>query len=228
MACRLVSLCAVALPLLTLSATVRAELVSLELILAVDSSVSVSDAEFDLQIGGLARALRSETVLRAIRAAGSGGVAIAVYHWGNINQQRLTVAWTRIRDRRSAHALAARIAGTPRAYVGGATAIHSALDYAIPLFDDNRFEGRRRVIDISADGRNNTGISLTAARDRAVAQGITVNGLAILNDVPFLDDYFAANVIGGADAFVEPATSYQDFARAIERKLAREINGPVS
>ena len=131
----------------------------------------------------------------------------------------------RVRDSRGARALAARIAAAPRAFLGGATAIHSALDYAIPRFDQNDFEGRHRVLDVSADGRNNCGTSPERARDRAVARGITINGLAILNDVLFLDDYFHRRVIGGAAAFVEPAEDYDDFARAIEAKLVREITG---
>ncbi len=213
---------------LTISATGRAEPVALELLLAVDASVSVNATEFDLQVGGIARAFRSAAVLGAIRAAGAEGIAVAVYHWGNVEQQRLAVDWMRVHDASSARALAARIAAAPRAFVGGATAIHSALDFAVPRFDDNGFEGRRRVLDLSADGRNNRGTSPETARDRAVARGITVNGLAILNDVAFLDDYFHARVIGGAAAFVEPADDYDDFARAIEAKLVREITGQPS
>jgi hypothetical protein len=201
----------------------RAEPVAVELLLAVDASVSVNPNEFDLQVGGIARAFRSEEVLEAIRAVGADGIAVAVYHWGNVRQQRLAVDWMRVDDAASARALAARIAAAPRAFVGGATAIHSALDFAVPRFDENRFEGRRRVLDLSADGRNNRGVSPEAVRDRAVARGITINGLAILNDVPFLDDYFHRRVIGGAQAFVEVADDYDDFARAIRAKLVREI-----
>ncbi len=217
----------VALALLS-QAQARAEPVALELVLAVDASVSVSDREFDLQVGGLARAFRSAAVIRALGTVGGRGIAVAVYQWGNIRQQRLVVDWMRVFDGPSARALSARIGGGPRAFVGGATAIHSALEFALPLFEQGPFEGRRRVIDLSGDGRNNRGISPRSARDRAVEKGITINGLAILNDVLFLDDYFLLNVIGGPDAFVEPAEDYADFARAIELKLIREISGQPS
>jgi len=212
-----------------LAGVAAAEPVAVELVLAVDASVSVSEGEFDLQVGGLARALRSDEVIQAIRAVGDQGIAVAVYQWGNIDEQRLVVDWMHVRDRRDAQALAARIAATPRLFVGGATVIRSALDFALGLFDDNGLEGRRLIIDISADGRNNRGLSPVEARDRAVARGITVNALAILNDEPLLDRYFAAEVIGGPGAFVEPAAGYLDFLEAIKRKLIREIAGdPVS
>jgi hypothetical protein len=202
----------------------RAEPVALELVLAVDASISVTDGEFDLQAGGLARALRSEAVIRSIEAAGPDGIAIAVYQWGNVDEQRLMVDWMHVAGRRDAYALSARIAAMPRAFVGGATVIKSALDYAIPLFDNNGFEGPRRIVDISADGRNNRGHSPTEARDRAVASGITINGLVILSEEPFLDRYFSEEVVGGPGAFVEAAAGYLDFVKAIERKLIREIS----
>lgn len=212
-----------------LAGSAGAEPVAVELVLAVDASVSVSDGEFDLQVGGLARALRSEEVVAAIRAVSEQGIAVAVYQWGNVDEQRLVVDWIRVRDRRDAQALAARVAAAPRLFVGGATVIRSALDFAAELFDDNGFEGRRHVIDISADGRNNRGLSPSDARDRAVGRGITINALAILNDEPLLDRYFDAEVIGGPGAFVEPAAGYLDFLDAIKRKLIREITGdPVS
>jgi Protein of unknown function (DUF1194) len=201
-----------------------AEPVALELVLAVDASVSVTDREFDLEVGGLARALRSEQVVQAIEST-PGGIAVAVFQWGNVDEQRVLVDWIRVAGRRDAYALSARIAAMPRVFVGGATVIRNALDYAVGLFDDNGFEGERRIIDISADGRNNRGLSPAGARDRAVGRGITINGLAILSEEPFLDRYFETEVVGGAGAFVEPVTSYFGFLEALERKLIREIVG---
>jgi len=212
---------------LVVATPARPEPVALELLLAVDASVSVTDREFDLQVGGLARALRSETVARAIEST-PGGIAVAVYQWGNVDEQRVVVDWIHVSGRRDALALSARIAAMPRLFVGGATVIRNALDFAIGLFDDNGFEGERRVVDISADGRNNRGLSPSEARDRAVGRGITINGLAILSEEPFLDRYFDAEVVGGPGAFIEPASGYFDFVEAVERKLIREITGGPS
>jgi hypothetical protein len=89
------------------------------------------------------------------------------------------------------------------------------------------------VIDISGDGVNNSGPPAEAARDRAVAEGITINGLPILNDRPTfgrpppmpLDQYFRESVIGGPGAFMIPAEDFEAFGQAVRRKLIREIAG---
>src|SRR5690606_36705991 len=87
--------------------------------------------------------------------------------------------------------------------------------------------GRRRVIDISGDGINNSGRLATSARDDALREGVTINGLAILTEVGGLDAYFRQNVVGGEGAFVIAAESFEAFAQAILNKLIREIaNAP--
>ena len=104
----------------------------------------------------------------------------------------------------------------------------------MPLFDGNGYAGERRVIDVSGDGSNNRGRPVRDARDGAVAQGIVINGLTILNDRPqpfdlptpvamALDRYFADHVIGGPGSFVLPAKDFTDFRNAILSKLIREI-----
>ena len=89
----------------------------------------------------------------------------------------------------------------------------------------NLFEGRRKVIDVSGDGRTNQGSNPARARDDAVAEGITINGLAILNEDALVDRHYLANVIGGTGSFVMQADDYEDFARAIVEKLIKEIAG---
>ena len=81
------------------------------------------------------------------------------------------------------------------------------------------------------DGVNNSGPSAEEARDRAVAEGVTINGLPIVNDRPTfgrmppvpLDEYYRENVIGGPGAFVVVAEDFQSFGNAVKRKLIREI-----
>ncbi len=202
----------------------RAERVQLELVLALDASLSVSDEEFALQLHGLAEAFRNEAVVAAIRAAGDHGIAVLLLQWSDRAQQTISVGWTAVRDAAGARALADEIARTPRAYSGAGTAIGRALETAIPLFQSNGFEGDRRVIDLSGDGIDNRGPLPPRIRDIAVAAGITVNALAILNEDPYLDVYYQRNVIGGTGAFVMTALDYRDFAAAIVRKLIREIS----
>ncbi len=202
----------------------RAERVQLELILAVDASLSVSDEEFALQLRGLAEAFTNQAVVAAIRAAGDHGIAVMLLQWSDRAQQAVSVDWTLVRDTGSASVFAQMVARAPRAYDGAGTAIGRALETAIRLFQGNGFEGDRRVIDLSGDGIDNRGPLPGGIRDIAVALGIVVNGLAILNEDRYLDLYYQKNVIGGTGAFVMTAVDYEDFAAAIVRKLIREIS----
>jgi hypothetical protein len=200
--------------------------VDLELVLAVDVSSSVDHEEYDLQMRGLSEAFRQPAVQAAIRAAGFLGIAVAVVQWSNTDEQTLAVDWTLVRDAASANALADRIRDTKRAVSGGQTAISGALKFSLQQLDTNGYEGRRRVIDVSGDGRANSGPLPMAERDAAVAEGVIVNGLAILNEEPFVDSYYRYSVIGGEGAFLMTATDYEDFAVAILEKLIREIKLP--
>jgi Protein of unknown function (DUF1194) len=199
--------------------------VELELVLGVDTSMSVAPDEFALQMAGYAKAFRHPEVVQAIRGA-AGGIAVTLVQWADSYQQAVAIDWTWVGDGGSAFGFADRIASTGRRFTGPGTALATALDYCLRRFEDNGFEGQRRVVDLSGDGRDNRGPRVTAARGRALWAGITVNGLAILNDEPFLDRYFKRQVIAGADAFVVAAADYHDFAEAIVRKLVREIAGP--
>lgn len=219
------------LTLLSLSpGPARAQMaVDLELALLVDVSASVSDEEYRLQASGMATAFRSAAVLEAIRSVARRGIAVSVVQWADGANQRVPIAWTLLRSDADALELAARIEFMPRLIHEGHTALGSALAFATRELESNRFEGVRRVIDLSGDGRNNDGYSLRAAREEAIERGITVNGLAILNELPLLDDYFRDYLIGGEGAFFMVAQDYSDFAEAMIRKLVREIRSlPLS
>jgi len=200
--------------------------VDLELVLAVDVSSSVDGEEFELQIKGLAEAFRNPAVVDAIELAGENGIAVALVQWSSWNSQQLSVDWMRVGDPGSAAAMADRIAAAARFGDGGSTAIAGAIRFSTRQFEINGYEADRRAIDISGDGAANQGAQPSQYRDIAVASGITINGLAILNDNAQLDDYYAGHVIGGNAAFVMRATDYRDFAEAILHKLVREIAGP--
>ncbi len=204
-------------------------LVSLELVLLVDVSASVNEAEFRLQTGGLAAAFRSAAVLDAIRGLASGGMAICVVQWADHAHQQISVDWTLLRRETDALRLAERIAGMPRRIHGGHTALGDALAFALSEINSNGYSGLRRVIDLSGDGRANDGRSLSRVREDVLGNGITINGLAILNELPLLEGYFREQLIGGDGAFVITATDYSDFARAMSHKLEREIRSkPVA
>ena len=199
--------------------------VALELVLAIDSSTSVSDREFLLQRRGLAAAFRDPEVCVAIERAGTGGVAVAVTQWSNAGDQVLAVRWTRLSGGETCLAFAERLDAMERRLVGG-TVISGAIDFARRQILQNAYAGKRAVIDLSGDGPDRHGVEPALARDRAVEAGITINALAIMTGQYRLDRYLRANIIGGPGAFVMTASGYEDFAAAMRQKLIREITRP--
>ncbi len=202
-----------------------ARAVDLALVLAIDCSYSIDEAEFDLQRLGLAAAFLDPRVMRAIRGGKKGAILVTVVQWSSQASQVQALPWIRITGPNEAAAVAERLLAMERKTREGGTSISAALDFSRALLNDPALGATRRVIDVSGDGRNNNGRKVHAARDDAVAAGITVNGLAILNAVPTLDYYYRQAVLAGADSFVVPAASYADYGDAILRKLVREITG---
>ena len=207
------------------SAPADARSVDIELVIAVDSSTSVDFDEFNLQVRGLAAAFRDPTVVAAVADGPRGAISVAVFEWADPASQMLAVPWTVIDGTATANAFARRVDGMTRQVPRGGTSIAGALAFASVLFQNNPHPGDRQVIDLTADGRNNQGPAVDQLRDLLVARGITINGMVILNDDAVLDGYFEDRVIGGPDAFVEAAADYTDYAKAIRRKLIREIRG---
>ncbi len=202
--------------------------VELELVLAVDASSSVDAAEFDLQVGGLAKAFRHPDVISAIRSVGAKGIAVVLVQWSGPSQQDVAVPWIRVFDAASAAHFADRVETSSRRLLG-TTAIDKVLLFSRQILGTNGFAGRRQAVDVSGDGPTNFGPAPDRMRDLAVAAGITINGLAILNEVPDLDRYYRDHVIGGPGAFMMTAADYRDFGTAIRLKLVREIRGaPVA
>ena len=148
-------------------------------------------------------------------------LAVTLVQWSGASMHTQAIAWTHVHDKESAAAFANEIELAPRYMRWGATAIGEALSFSLGLFEDNEFEGERRVIDMSGDGSSNQGAFPTVVRPVLIAAGVTINGLAILNDKPDLDQYYKQQVIGGPRSFVERAKNFADFAGAIRRKLIR-------
>jgi len=199
--------------------------VALALVLAVDTSGSVSAGRFELQKQGYAAAFRSRQVLNAIRELDTQAIAVTMVQWTGPRLHVVVVDWTVIKDEASAENLAAAIEAAPRQLFGGGTSISGAIDFSRLLLADCRCTPIRRVIDVSGDGSNNSGRPVTIARDEAVRDGIGINGLPILSIEPFLDRYYYDNVIGGPGAFMIPAQTYDTFADAVLKKLISEIAG---
>ncbi|MFZ5558500.1 MAG: DUF1194 domain-containing protein [Pseudomonadota bacterium] len=192
---------------------------SLELALLVDVSGSVDNTEYALQKNGYINAFNDPTIQAAI-AARTGGIAVTYIEWSGATQQAQLVNWTQITDATSSSAFATAIGNTNRAF-SGLTAPGSAINFAVPLFNNN-FQGDRLVIDVSGDGQQNDGASTSAARDAALLAGINaINGLPIGGQT--LATWYANNIVGGATGFLVTASSFADFGNAVRTKIGREI-----
>jgi len=226
-----------ALPCVRRSAAAVRDSVDLLLVLAADVSLSIDAAEARLQREGYCAALADPEVVAAACAGPAGAIGTAYVEWSGPREQWLIMPWTRIASPADAASWADRLRRQPR-LPGDGTAIGAAIDHARAVLRAAPWSAARRVIDVSGDGANNAGPPVESARDRAVAEGITVNGLAIEGDNGLLleghgtrgsrhllADYYRACVIGGDGAFVIAADGFDAFAEAIRRKLAREIAG---
>ncbi|MEX1036042.1 MAG: DUF1194 domain-containing protein [Sneathiella sp.] len=207
------------------AATANAEEVDMQLVLAIDVSSSVNYDEYNLQMRGFAAAFRDQLVIEAIAAGPRGRISIAATQWAGLNEQQTILDWQIIASGDDARAYADKLDRVPRSFPYGGTAIAGALEHAFSLFAGDRNQSTRQVIDISGDGVVSIGRAPEVARDRIVAAGVVINGLPILNDEPELETYYRERVIGGIGSFTERAEGYDDFARAIAEKLAREIRG---
>ncbi|WP_214469532.1 DUF1194 domain-containing protein [Mesorhizobium sp. dw_380] len=202
--------------------------VDVELVLAVDISLSMDEKEFALQRAGYVEALRHPDFVQAVRSGNTGRIALAYFEWAGTVRDDAVITWRIIDSADSANSFADKVAARPfRSFRG--TSISAALAFGAGLFDRTNFAGERSVIDISGDGPNNIGPPVTAMRDAAIAKGVVINGLPILiNPSPtfsHLDQYYARCVTGGPGSFVLPIHAAAEFSTAIRRKLILEVTG---
>ncbi|MCI4662731.1 MAG: DUF1194 domain-containing protein [Neomegalonema sp.] len=225
---RLASLAAFALAQLAFGGSARSEEpCRAALVLALDISSSVDMEEQTLQTGGLARALRSDEVRRAI-LDGPGSVAIAAFSWSNAQTQYHIADWHLLRSDADIDRLATRIAGARSFRYGRATALGKALSYAAWLHRINPHDCITRIVDVSGDGVNNDAASPSYFRKVGRLDGLIINGLVIRNDQPDPYRYYLDQVIQGPGAFVIDIDSYDDYETAMKRKLLRELSPLVA
>jgi hypothetical protein len=224
---------AVFLALTAFSGGVGAQTTDLLLVLAADVSRSIDESEFALQRKGYSTAVTDPRVLAAIRGGTTGTIAICFVEWSGAGEQNVVADWTVIRDEEDA-GFAAAILAAPRSFIGR-TSISGAIDFAMERFAAAEPRANRHIIDISGDGTNNSGRQVTDARDEAIGKGVTINGLAIVNDKPNpgyafhtqppggLPEWYRQNVIGGPGAFLRVVEDFHSFADAMTNKLVSEI-----
>lgn len=211
-----------------------ADSVDVALVLVDDVSGSIDDGEFDLQKKGYVAAFDDPRVIAAIGGGPNGQIAVAYVEFASEFQVSTVLNWTIIHDAASAHAFAQALSDAPRS-ARGHTAIGAGIDQGVKLLQEASFAASRKVLDVCGDGTSNSGREPTEARDDALRDNITINGLAIANesDVPWLqahthppgglDNYYERNVVGGETSFVLTIHNYESFEEAITRKLVNEI-----
>jgi Protein of unknown function (DUF1194) len=211
-----------------------AEQVDLLLVLAADVSRSIDSEKFQLQREGYATAVSDPRVLEAIKSGRAGRIGLSFVEWSGLTSQRIVIDWTAIGDAESAKNFADRLLEAPRSFADR-TSISGAIEFAMTHLARAPFESARRTIDVSGDGTNNSGREVTQARDEALAQGVTINGLVILSETPLawnpdhtnpaggLENYYRNNVIGGPGAFVMAAQGFNSFGQAIVKKMIAEV-----
>ena len=196
--------------------------VDLALVLAIDVSGSVNEERWRLQRQGYETAFKSPEVIQAITSGQHKAIAVTMVEWAGQRHQKQVIEWTVISDETGAVAFASAMLEAPRIYTDW-TSISGAIDFAAALFDDSGVEAGRKVIDVSGDGVNNQGRAVDDARAEAVARGIVINGLAILSDYEYLDEYYQEHVVGGPGAFMVVVKDYSTFSQGVQAKLVREI-----
>ena len=224
--------CLFALLLLTLPAVAQDKKeIDLALALAIDISGSIDPDEAHLQRRGYVEAFRDPVIVKAILGGPNGRIAVAYYEWSDSWMQKLLIDWTLLDSEQAIADFATRLDEEPIS-IARRTSISGAIRYAIPLFGRNPYEPTRKVLDISGDGSNNDGGLVTDMRYEALKEKIVINGLPIMNDRPNpfgfpneadLDRYYLACVTGGPRSFVEVAHNFEDFPRAVRKKLLQEV-----
>jgi Protein of unknown function (DUF1194) len=215
-------------------APAKADGVDVALVLVTDVSRSIDDSEFKLEKDGYTSAFTSQKVIEAIQGGPTGKIAVSYVEFASSFEVRTVLDWTVISDKASAQAFVDRLAAAPRSF-WGRTAISAGVDQAVQLLAETGMTATRRVIDVCGDGTNNAGREAAEARDDAVKAGITINGLAIINDHPVswtfahvqppggLANYYRQNVTGGPGSFVMEVHDFSTFGEAMTRKLVDEI-----
>src|SRR4051812_15481479 len=205
--------------------------VDLALALGIDISGSIDPDEAKLQREGYVAAFRDPVIVKAILGGANGRIAVAYFEWSDSWMQKLLIDWTLLDSAPAIEAFARRLADAPIS-IARRTSISGAIRYAIPLFGRSPYEAQRKVLDISGDGSNNDGGLVTDMRYEALKERIVINGLPIMNDRPNpfgfpseadLDKYYLHCVTGGPRSFVEVATNFEDFPRAVRKKLLQEV-----
>lgn len=189
------------------------------LLLAIDVSNSVDEAEYRLQIDGLADALADPEIIEALI---EGEVALSLMQWSGVDRQEMSLGWYRMRSALDVARFATAARGTPRAFILSDTAPAEAITFALDQFNAVP-DCARKIIDISGDGTPNAGSDTHSARTAAERAGVTINGIAIESLGVAITGFYQRSLIT-RNGFVVTARGHRDYPRAIRYKILREVS----
>jgi Ca-activated chloride channel homolog len=210
------------------------------LITAIDVSGSIEPADERLELEGMAQAVADPMFLQAIKRGRQRRIGFVVFTWANGEFIPL-VPWTLIASQAEAEQVAERLraargmpmlgyvmpdAGEVRPWRRGhATDVSGAMDYAIGVSDAAPFASHHHVINICANGIDNVGRGPAPVRDRALEQGLIINGLVLglREDSEQIADYFREHVQAGFGSFVIEARAFEDITKAMLAKFMVEL-----
>jgi hypothetical protein len=196
--------------------------VDVAIVFVVDMSESMDLNERRILRNSHAYAVASDTVLEAIGEGEFQRVAFAYVEFGNVAVVR--VGWSIIDGRKSAESFRENILAAPMANLGF-TGIGGGLEIARVLLAFCPCRPTKQVVDVAADGKNNTHPSLYLARQALLDMGAAINGLPI-EIRPWDADiaaYFAEHIIGGPAAFNLPVTGVDELPERLRQKILLDL-----
>ena len=200
---------------------------ALGLAFALDVSSSVNSAEYEIQKGGLADALRNPEVREAI-LVNPGDVRFLAYEWSGALQQAIIVGWSVMSNAAAIDRFAASLDAHQRLYAKSSTALGQGIAFGVRQFAALPATCDRQVIDVSGDGVSNDGVTPDALRASGRLNRITINGLVIKGASPDPESYYREKVIHGPDAFMMTARNgFEDYPDLIKGKLLKELRPPI-
>lgn len=202
----------------------------LALLLGLDISSSVDESEDALQRGGMVAALTAPEVEAAFFAV-DAPVALGVFEWSGRYNQEVVLDWTIIDSRAALVQAAETVARSKRSHNEFPTAMGEALSFAADMLA-RAPQCVQQTIDIAGDGENNEGDGPQAAYALPAFERITVNGLVVANAADFqtedrLTQFYAQKVLHGPGSFMVVADGFEDYTRAMRKKLERELGVAV-
>ncbi|MBM1222270.1 DUF1194 domain-containing protein [Ponticoccus sp. SC2-23] len=192
------------------------------LLLAVDVSNSVDEAEYRLQIDGMADALLDPEIVLALT---EGRVTLSVMQWSGVERQVMSLPWRQMLTKADVIRFSQDARALERAFVLSDTAPAEAIRFALRQFDEVE-DCARHIIDVSGDGTPNSGSDTRGASQEAERAGVTINGIAIESMGVAISGFYRRALVT-RDGFVITARGHRDYPRAIRIKILREVSRVV-